>query len=103
MMIASRNALAQGRCDLLVSGLRCEGLTAPLGIESLHPKLTWRLEARTAALRGLRQTAYRILAATTPERLTERDADLWDSAKVNSDASAWIPCGGHPLLPASRC
>jgi len=74
----------------------------PLGIEALHPKLSWKLEARSAALRGLRQTAYRILAATTPERLTEKAADLWDSGKVKSDATAWIPYGGHPLTPATR-
>ncbi|MCW3051396.1 MAG: alpha-L-rhamnosidase, partial [Chthonomonadales bacterium] len=101
--IGAHSARAQGRGDLLVSGLRCEGQVTPLGIEALHPKLGWRLEARTPALRGLRQTAYRILAATTPERLTEKDADLWDSGNVKSDASAWIPYGGHPLTPATRC
>lgn len=103
MGIALRTALAQGRGDLLISGLRCEGRVTPLGIEALNPKLSWRLEARTAALRGLRQTAYRILVATTPERLIERDADLWDSSNVKSDVSAWIPYGGHPLTPAARC
>ncbi len=103
MSIASRTILAQGNGDLRVSGLRCEGLATPLGIESPRPKLSWSLEARTAGLRGLRQTAYRILAATTPERLTEQNADLWDSAKIISDTSVWIPYGGRPLLPASRC
>ena len=103
LTIASRTALANRRGDLLASGLRCEGRAAPLGIESLHPKLSWHLDARSVALRGLRQTAYRVLAATTPERLTERDADLWDSAKIKSDAGAWISYGGRPLPPASRC
>lgn len=102
MLMASRTVLARGQGDLLIAGLRCEGRTAPLGVEALHPKLSWRLEARTG-LRGVRQTAYRVLAATTPERLTERDADLWDSAKVKSDADAWIPYGGRPLPSASRC
>ena len=64
LTIASRTALANRRGDLLASGLRCEGRAAPLGIESLHPKLSWHLDARSVALRGLRQTAYRVLAET---------------------------------------
>ena len=101
--MAPSMALAQNACELRLSALQCEGLTTPLGIEALRPKLSWHLEARSAALRGLRQTAYRVLAATTPERLTERDADLWDSGKVSSDTSAWVPYEGRPLPSASRC
>jgi alpha-L-rhamnosidase len=103
MVSVSLNASAKAAGDLMVSGLRCEGVISPLGIEALHPKLSWHLEARAAALRGVRQTAYRILAASTLECLTERDADLWDSAKVTSAANAWIPYGGHALPPATRC
>ena len=31
---------------------------------------------------GARQTAYRILAASSPELLQAGDADLWDSGKI---------------------
>lgn len=98
-----RTAPAQGRGDLVVSELRCEGRIMPLGIEAQRPKLSWRLEAARTNLRGLQQTAYRILAASTPERLHENAADLWDSGKVNSDASTWIPYRGRPLPAATRC
>lgn len=94
---------AEEQADLHITALRCEDRIAPSGIEDLHPKLSWQLGARAAGLRGLRQTAYRILAATTPERLTERSTDLWDSGRVESDTNAWVPYGGRPLPPASRC
>src|SRR5580658_11007776 len=57
-------ASAEARGDLLASDLRCEGLVSPLGIESPHAKLSWRLEAKTPGLRGLRQSAYQILVAS---------------------------------------
>ena len=89
--------------DLRVSGLRCDGRESPLGIATPHRALGWQLDPRRPTLRGLRQTAYRILAATALERLTEGAADLWDSGKTAGEESAWIPYGGRPLSSASRC
>ena len=43
------------------------------------------------------QSAYQILAATTPELLAQEKPDLWDSAKVTSDETLQIPYAGKPL------
>ena len=43
------------------SGLRCEYLTDPVGIDVPQPRLSWVLEH---AARGERQTAYQILVST---------------------------------------
>ena len=78
--------------------LRCEYLVNPLGIETSAPRLSWRVESDQ---RGQRQTAYRILAASTAERLAKDEGDLWDSGKVVSDQTVNVPYGGQP--PLSLC
>ena len=52
---------------------------------SAQPRLSWRLTAKDAAARGLRQTAYRILVSSSPEQLAKDEGDLWDSGDVASD------------------
>jgi len=49
-----------------VADLRCEYSRNPLGVDSPNPLLSWKLESDH---RSVRQTAYRILAASTPALL----------------------------------
>lgn len=74
------------------TGLRCEYLSDPLGIDVLRPRLGWRVVGTEA---GEEQTAYRILAASSAGALAE-GADLWDSGRVESDRSAHLVYGGKP-------
>lgn len=74
--------------------LRCEYRENPLGIDVAAPRLSWGLESD---FRGERQTAYRILVATSPEALAEDKGDLWDSGKVVSAQSVQAPYAGKPL------
>ena len=74
--------------------LRCELLHQPCGINTTTPALSWKL---TQDHNGVRQSAYQILAATNPELLTEDKADLWNSGRVESDQSIWVPYAGKPL------
>ena len=55
------------------------------------------------ARRGSKQTAYQVLAASTPESLAKDQGDLWDSGRVNSDQTAHVEYAGKPLaeLPDS--
>jgi alpha-L-rhamnosidase len=80
-----------------VVGLRCEYHDEPLGLDVACPRLFWRVESDTP---GDRQTAYRILAASSPQQLLADDADLWDSGRVASAETTHLPYGGAPL--ASR-
>jgi alpha-L-rhamnosidase len=59
-----------------VTSPRCECLTDPLGIDVEKPRLSWVIES---GKRGERQTAYRVLVASTPELLAKDQGDLWDS------------------------
>ena len=78
--------------------LRCEMLHQPWGIDNTKPALSWKI---TPGRNGLRQTAYQILAATSPELLSEEKADLWNTGKVKSSESLWITYEGRELQSRS--
>ncbi|MCC5804686.1 MAG: hypothetical protein JJU00_00030 [Opitutales bacterium] len=66
--------------DTRIVGLRCEYSPDPLGIDVAEPRLYWRMESDE---RGQRQTAWRILVASSPDRLARDEGDLWDSGRVD--------------------
>jgi len=76
--------------------LRCEHLSEPVGLDVAVPRLGWKLED-AAAVRGQKQTARHVRAASRVEDLAEGRADLWDSGVVRSSQSAHVPYGGKPL------
>ena len=84
----------------IVTGLRCEHVANPLGVEASSPRLTWRMESER---RGARQVAHRLEVASAPALLEEGRADLWDSGRVESDESVLVPYGGTRLRSRARC
>ncbi len=86
--------------DEKATTLRCEYLENPLGIDVPQPRLSWIMEAKT---RGQKQTAYRVLVASSAEILAEDKGDLWDSGKCESDRTTHIAYGGKGLRPRMRC
>ncbi|MBI4890785.1 MAG: family 78 glycoside hydrolase catalytic domain [Acidobacteria bacterium] len=82
---------------LAPAGLRCEYRKDPVGIDDTAPRLSWQLTAANPAARNLRQSAYRIQAASTPELLAAGKGDLWDTARVESGQSVLVPYGGQAL------
>jgi len=83
--------------------LRCEYLVNPLGIDTVHPRLSWRLQDSDPESHNFHQTGYRLLVASTPELLSQMKADLWDSGEISSDASTQITYGGRPLGSRQSC
>ncbi len=86
---------------LTVHTLRVENLPAstPLGIDTAQPRLGWRLASDT---RADAQTAYQILVASTADLLSVDTGDLWDSGRVESSASQFIPYAGKPLASSQQ-
>lgn len=82
-----------------VTGLRTEQMTNPMGLDTATPRLSWQLES---SRKNVMQTAYQILVASSPELLAQDKGDLWDSGKVQSDASQWITYQGMPLKSNRR-
>jgi hypothetical protein len=78
-------------------------LENPLGIEALRPRLSWQLEAMNKDqqtgedLRGLRQTAYRILVASSASLLAKDAGDLWDTGKTLSNLTIQLGYSGKEL------
>jgi len=85
--------------DLSPAHLRCEYRIDPLGIDVARPRLSWTLES---SRRAQCQTAYRLLVASSPEKLAIKQGDLWDSGKVVSRSTSQIAYGGEPLQSMTR-
>lgn len=85
---------------LQVTCLRCDYLSDPIGIDSLRPQLSW---VPTSNRRGINQSAYQVLVASSPDLLASDHADLWDSGKVKSDNTTAITYQGSLLSSGQRC
>src|ERR1035438_6357505 len=77
--------------------LRCGFFCNPLGMDSAVPRLDWILENDDVSARGLTQSAYQILVASSPESLAKDQGDLWDSGKVASAENYQIAYAGKSL------
>ncbi len=77
--------------------LACDGLPEPLGLDDLHPRLSWQMHSTRV---GAAETAYRIRVAQSPDKLAQ--ADVWDSGRVASSESVGIAYRGAPLQPGTR-
>jgi len=64
-------------------------------MDIINPRLSWVLESDK---RDERQSAYRVLVASSPGLLEKDMGDLWDSEKVNSDQTLHIVYEGSSLL-----
>jgi alpha-L-rhamnosidase len=78
--------------------LLCEAKKDPVGISTTLPRFNWK---NIASTNKVKQTAYQILVASSPELLNETKADLWNSGKVMTSNSIWIPYQGVRLQSRS--
>ncbi|MDG5789096.1 family 78 glycoside hydrolase catalytic domain [Evansella sp. AB-P1] len=79
--------------------LRVENIDNPIGIDVDVPRFSWKMQSN---VRGQKQTAYQILIASTPEKLTDKDADIWNSGKVVSNETVSIKYNGKDLSISTR-
>ncbi len=79
---------------MIVSDLQCENLYDPLAVNTIHPRFSWK---NSSDRQGASQTAYQIVVATEPDRLSEKKADRWDSGKISSSESILIKYAGDKL------
>lgn len=95
--------LGAGPCSVAPSGLTCEYLKDPLGLDVQQPRLGWQLTATNDRDRGQRQNAYQIIVASTASRLDQGRGDLWDPGFVKSNQSMLVPYKGKPLQSGQVC
>ena len=105
MKLIAIAVLALGGCAMAAdcstpARLRCEYLENPQGIDVVQPRLSWQMQSDQ---RGAKQTAYRVLVATSPDALAKDQGDLWDSGKIVSDESTQVAYAGKPLGSRAIC
>ncbi|HEC44709.1 MAG TPA: hypothetical protein ENI20_17980 [Bacteroides sp.] len=83
-----------------ISNLTCEFLTSPQGIDETGSRLSWQLRSD---IRGQKQTAYRLLVASSPEMLAKDQGDYWDSGIIESDQSRLVEYKGKTLQSREEC
>lgn len=86
--------------DLKIVNLRCELIENPLGIDLSAPRLSWELKSKE---RNVFQISYRILVASTKDKLDANEGDLWDSGDIKSDSSVFISYKGRKLHSRMEC
>ncbi|HRI79270.1 MAG TPA: glycoside hydrolase family 78 protein [Cyclobacteriaceae bacterium] len=88
------SGVAQSQTKIL--NPKIEDLVNPVGIDVLSPRFSWQLES---GKRNVMQTAYEIHVSSDISRLSK--ADVWNSGKIMSDQSVFVPYGG-PVLESGR-
>ena len=79
---------------LEVGELKCEFLVDPLAIDNAAPHFTWKV---AGDWNGARPTAYQVLVASDPSKLTERKADLWNTGRTAYPEATNIQYQGKEL------
>jgi len=93
---APQRAPVAGR--LTASNLEADANPTPLGIDNAKPTLSWQLSGPG---RGIMQTRYRILVASTSALAAARKGDLWDTGPVVSDSTS-VTYAGKALASRAR-
>ncbi|MBQ3831659.1 MAG: family 78 glycoside hydrolase catalytic domain [Bacteroidales bacterium] len=88
LCLLSATAIAQ------VFDLRCEGLQAPLGIETTNPHFSWK---NTLTHNNQKQKAYEIQIASDSAALAKGRAGIWESGRMESDEQIMVAYTGTPL------
>jgi len=74
--------------------LICEYQENPIGLDKAKPQLSWKLPA---SRKGIMQSAYEILVASSMENIDDNNGDIWSSGKVISDQSTFVTFDGKSL------
>lgn len=99
LLVAATAISMAANATLTPSGLRCEYLDNPIGIDEPAPRLSWIV---ASGEKNQKQSSYRILVATTRAKLENGEGDLWDSGEVASDDTIHIEYKGRALKPRQR-
>ncbi len=99
-LVSSAHAAAVSVSGLATDGAAADGSTGavPLGIDDSTPRLTWKLQDSD---RGVMQTRYEVLVATTAARAVPGQADVWDSG-VQQSSNLYATYGGPALSSDTR-
>ena len=90
---------APDRVPFSVVALKCEYKINPLGIDIVKPRLSWKT---ITDRRGWMQAAYQIRVAPSLSALSAGKNLVWDSGRIDSDASIHQVYDGQALQSGQR-
>ena len=86
-----------------VTGLRVENMINPLGLNTAKPRFSWKIIATGKQPENdVMQTSYRIIVASSMEKIQRHEGDLWDSGDVYGREQLWIGYEGKPLCSGQQ-
>jgi len=95
LTLLSFNTFAQ---STQVTGLKCEYLTNPIGIDATSPRFIWQLkDGRLGAI----QSAYQIFIGTDSLEVKSEKGNVWQTAKINSPINL-LTYQGKALQPFTK-
>ncbi len=100
MFLHGRDA---GPGNIQPANLLCEYRVDPIGIDTVKPRLSWICLPVDRTERGLEQSSFRILVASSAELLEQDRGDIWDSGRVASNSSVHVEYDGETLRSRQRC
>lgn len=77
--------------------LKCEYHIDPIGIDIGKPSLSWQFKTTRINSRNLKQTAYQVLVASSPEILAKDSGNIWNSGLRMSDENSHVIYNGQEL------
>ncbi|WP_276225258.1 family 78 glycoside hydrolase catalytic domain [Niabella beijingensis] len=95
LLLPTLGSVAQA--PLLPVNLKVEYLERPMGLDIQQPRFSWTLQSTNKQLYGQKQTAYRILVASSLKKLDANIGDLWDSEWKPSAQMGQVVFQGVPL------
>ncbi|GAB4489527.1 MAG: alpha-L-rhamnosidase [Saprospiraceae bacterium] len=84
--------------NFIATNLTCEHRVNPVGLDVKQPRFSWKI--KTEQRRGWQQSAYQIQVSTAAD-FSEKNL-VWDSGKVESDASILQSYKGTALKSGAR-
>lgn len=97
LVLMGTRSFAQAKLQL--GQLWVENKANPLGVDQVHPDLTWSTLSDGFQVQ---QTAFEIRVATSEAALKKGKHLAWESGKVNSNQSVHVPYNGQALICAQK-
>lgn len=97
LLLFSLLSHSQLKDQIRIVKLLCNNTENRAVIPAPDPQFSWQL---TSKARNQHQLAYQILVSDNRKEIENSRGNIWDSGKVNSNQSIFIPYKGQPLNPA---
>ncbi len=85
--------------NLIFNKMLVEYAENPINLDEAHPRFSWIIYS---GKRNQKQLAYRILVASSSDKLKENQSDLWDSGKIESGETIQHEYAGQDLKSAQK-